>query len=172
MSESMDRRSFLKSAAGGTMVLVSAPALAFSQGTPSAHGCKIFTVAQATLVEAIAEQIVPADEYPGGKDAGVVFYIDGILAGPFGRSYRERYEQGLRLVDELSQRLFHGDFVSLDNEQQVAVLKTMESGDDTPNQAREFFSLILQHTMEGYYGDPEHGGNRDNASWKMIGFEG
>ena len=35
--------------------------------------------------------------------------------------------------------------------------------------SKDFFTLILGHTMQGYYGDPRHGGNRGRASWKMLG---
>jgi hypothetical protein len=29
--------------------------------------------------------------------------------------------------------------------------------------------MVIDHTMQGFYGSPEHGGNRDEASWKMLG---
>ena len=35
-----------------------------------------------------------------------------------------------------------------------------------------FFGLMLQNTMEGFFGDPVYGGNKDMASWKMLGFPG
>jgi len=28
---------------------------------------------------------------------------------------------------------------------------------------------VVSHTMQGYYGDPRHGGNRDAVSWTMLG---
>ena len=37
---------------------------------------------------------------------------------------------------------------------------------------KEFFELMLQNTMEGFFADPLYGGNRGMASWKMIGFPG
>ncbi len=37
---------------------------------------------------------------------------------------------------------------------------------------KQFFELILQNTMEGFFADPLYGGNRNMASWKMIGFPG
>jgi gluconate 2-dehydrogenase gamma chain len=163
----MDRRRFLKSAAGGTVVLAYLPALGGTTEKSVAPGCKFFTVAQAALVGAMAEQIVPPDEYPGAKDSGVVFYIDGILSGRFGYFYRDRYEQGLKLVDSASH-----NFSSLEGTQQIAILRALQSGEAAGSEGREFFALIRQHTMEGYYGDPEHGGNHEGASWKMIGFEG
>ena len=38
--------------------------------------------------------------------------------------------------------------------------------------AQEFFNLLLNLTMEGFFSDPIYGGNRGKASWKMIGFPG
>jgi gluconate 2-dehydrogenase gamma chain len=34
--------------------------------------------------------------------------------------------------------------------------------------ARPFFEMVLAHTMQGFYGSPRHGGNRDYASWRML----
>ena len=38
--------------------------------------------------------------------------------------------------------------------------------------AKAFFALLLQNTLEGYFADPIYGGNRDMAAWRMIGFPG
>jgi gluconate 2-dehydrogenase gamma chain len=169
----MDRRRFLKSvAAGGTVAFGSLPAFGVSTEKSLAAGCKFLTPPQAALVEAIAEQIVPSDEFPGGKKAGVLFYMDRVLAGHFGHFYREQYERGLNMVEDASRQMFGHSFVSVQSDQQISILKALESGEAAGQPGREFFARILQHTMEGYYGDPEHGGNRNGASWKMIGFEG
>ena len=34
-----------------------------------------------------------------------------------------------------------------------------------------FFEMVRNHTLEGYYGSPRHGGNRDEVSWKMLGLD-
>jgi gluconate 2-dehydrogenase gamma chain len=170
VSEPIDRRSFIKSAAGSTVALASLRG--FGASADHVAGCKFFNAGQAAIVIAIAEQIVPHDDSPGAQQAGVLFYIDGLLSGKFGRFYRERYESGLRLVHELSQKQFHRGFASLASDQQLSILQTLESETGAGTEGQRFFSIVLQHTMEGYYGDPEHGGNRGNASWKMIGFEG
>jgi gluconate 2-dehydrogenase gamma chain len=41
--------------------------------------------------------------------------------------------------------------------------------EDIENRSRVFFDLILAHTLQGFYGDPRHGGNRNMASWRMLG---
>jgi gluconate 2-dehydrogenase gamma chain len=37
---------------------------------------------------------------------------------------------------------------------------------------KKFFELILKDTQKGFLADPIYGGNKDMASWKMIGFPG
>ena len=171
MSNEMDRRDFLK-AAGGTVAIASLPARGAAVQGALASGCKFFTVAQAAMIESIAEHMIPADESPGGKAAGVVFYVDGVLAGPFGKFYRTSYEEGLVMIDAISQKQFGDKFVSVGSDHQAAILQTLQSGHSRRESRHEFFGLLWRHIMEGYYGDPSHGGNRDGASWKMIGFEG
>ncbi len=170
----MNRRRFLKSVAVTGVATGSVwPASANEEVTQStvAPGCRVLTVEQARLVDALAEQIVPADDFPGAKEEGAVAFIDRILAGPYGRSYKERYEQGLRLVDEVSRKRFVKRFVLLTGDEQIAILKAFESREDA-GPGKAFFQLLWEHVMESYYGDPKHGGNRGEASWKMINFAG
>ena len=44
---------------------------------------------------------------------------------------------------------------------------TLEGAD-----AQDFFKLILKDTQNGFLADPIYGGNKNMASWKMIGFPG
>jgi gluconate 2-dehydrogenase gamma chain len=38
--------------------------------------------------------------------------------------------------------------------------------------AKAFFQRLLAITMEGFFSDPIYGGNRNKASWRMLGFPG
>ena len=29
--------------------------------------------------------------------------------------------------------------------------------------------MVIAHTMQGFYGDARHNGNRDAVSWRMLG---
>ena len=66
------------------------------------------------------------------------------------------------------------DLRSLDMRRALDAIKGLEDGslklDGTDSQA--FFKLILTDTQTGFLADPIYGGNRDLASWKMIGFPG
>ncbi len=37
---------------------------------------------------------------------------------------------------------------------------------------RNFFAVVYEHTLEGTFGDPLYGGNRDAVGWKLVGFPG
>jgi gluconate 2-dehydrogenase gamma chain len=137
-----------------------------ARAAQTAAGRKIFSTHQARTVDAIAEQIIPKDDQPGAAEAGVLYYIDRALAGDL-RRHRGRYNEGLLLVDRTSRAQHGKDFIDLPGESQTAILRALESGGGL---GAEFFQLIRLHTMEGFYGDPRYGGNKNSVSWKMLGF--
>jgi gluconate 2-dehydrogenase gamma chain len=123
---------------------------------------RFFTVEEAQTVDAICEQLIPADRDAGAKQAGVVNYIDIQLTRPFKR-YQRVYRQGIASVDAASRAKFSKTFVELSGGQQAEVLTGIERN------SKAFFELILLHSRQGFYGDPRHGGNRGRVSWKMLG---
>ena len=114
---------------------------------------QVFSAEEARIVEALCDQIVPADEAPGAKAAGVLYYIDQQLAGALKR-FQPRYRAGLPGFASLP---------GLGFDQQTAFLQALRG------EAASFFNLVVDHAMQGFYGSPVHGGNRDEASWKMLG---
>jgi gluconate 2-dehydrogenase gamma chain len=127
---------------------------------------------EARLLEAICERIIPADQDPGAAWAGVVTFIDRQLLGPY-RRLRKTYRLGLAGTDGTSRAMFGKPFVALTTQQQDSVLQTMDKGQARGDywkqiSAKSFFALVVSHTMQGFYGDPRHGGNRERVSWKML----
>jgi gluconate 2-dehydrogenase gamma chain len=148
-SRSLDRRRFLAlSAAGATAC------------SRAGRGLRFFTEEEAATAAAIADQIIPPDEHPGAAAAGAVDFLDRQLKGHY-RFLQAAYRQGLAEIDEAARARFGRRFAELAFDQQRALLAEREQ---TP-----FFRLIVDHTMQGFYGDPRHGGNRDFASWRMLG---
>ncbi len=132
-----------------------------------------FTPEQAAMVEAITEQIIPADEDPGAKWAGVVHYIDLALAGEFAK-FRPGYEAGLARVAALTKEVSPKAFAELDFATQTKILEKLENDgglEEHGVSGREFFQLVRRQTLEGFFGDPKYGGNRDFVGWKMLKFE-
>ena len=121
---------------------------------------------------AICEQIIPSDEDPGATDANVINFIDKQLVGPYTR-YRQTYRNGLADTQETSVRIYGIPFEKLSWQQQTSVLTAMENGKVpqgiwTEPDSRTFFETIVDHTMQGFYGSPRHGGNRNYLSYRML----
>lgn len=82
---------------------------------------------------------------------------------------REVYLQGIAELDRLARgplSLLPGDFSALPVVAQIAILETQ----DLQNTA--FFATLFQHTMEGVYGHPAYGGNRNRIAWDSHCHEG
>lgn len=115
---------------------------------------EFFTPAEARTVEAIAAQIIPADDLPGAREAGVVYFIDRAMKiePP---EVHELYRTGLAGLTA---------FASLDSKAQISALEKIEQ--------TEFFQAVRRHTVMGFLANPEYGGNRGRVGWKLIGFPG
>ena len=125
-----------------------------------------FTVldpAAARDVEAIAAQILPSDDGPGAREAGVIYFIDRALA-TFDSDKREAYRKGLVEFQQARAKIFPDStsIAALTSERQIALLRSLET---TP-----FFDLLRTHTVLGFLGNPSYGGNRNHVGWDHIGF--
>jgi gluconate 2-dehydrogenase gamma chain len=130
------------------------------------------TIRQARFVDAIAGRILPTTDTPGAIEAGAVFYIDRALTGPYPH-LRSRYTRGLRALNQYARWKFGKFFEKLSGEQQDSVLSDLESGRITElRKGEEFFALLRTHVLEGVFGEPSYGGNRDLIGWKLVGFPG
>ena len=156
------------------------------------------TPSEAAFLSAAYDTIIPADRLsPSGTDCGLVNYIDRQLAGAWGngaRLYRngpfvqgkpeqgyqlpltprELFAAGIKAANQWTRKTYGRDFDRLAPAEREAALKTMESGkaEFTDISGKQFFEALLQSAMEGFFADPIYGGNRDMASWRMIGYPG
>jgi gluconate 2-dehydrogenase gamma chain len=150
------------------------------------------------FVEAALARLIPADELgPGAKEAGVAVFIDRELAGGFGtmeRCYRrgpwlegapeqgdqspltprEAYRAAIGEIDGECRNRFGKRFAELAPADQDDVLRGLDEGTVAlPTvKASFFFTLLWSNAREGFFADPLHGGNRDKAGWKLVGFPG
>jgi len=152
----LTRRQFVASGAlGGAVIAIGC--------APGKQGnWEFLSEDQARTLAAICDQIVPADDFPSASQAGVLNYIDRQLVRHF-RNHQDDYRNGLEQVQAMSRKRFGQDLELLSQPQQLAIVSELSEQD------RTFFELVRDHTMEGYYGSPRHGGNRDAVSWRMLG---
>ena len=164
----INRRRFLKTSAGSVAAL---PVLSLFASTP----WRFLSAAEAELMDALCEQIIPGDQDPGAHDAWVVRFIDKQLTGKYQR-HREEYRNGFVGVNQTSMAMFGRPFVELTFDNQTEVMRALESGKAAGEawkkySSSSFFNLLRSHTMQGYYGNPRHGGNREYASYRMLGLD-
>ena len=165
MPKRYSRRHFVKAIAVGASA---APFLSVFATTP----WRFFNPEEAELTDAMCEQIVPGDDAPGAHDLLVVRFIDKQLVGTLSR-FQSEYRTGLIGVDQTSQSMHRKRFIDLSFEQQTEIMKALESskapGDGWKNQsASGFFNLLRNHAIQGFYGSPRHGGNRNYGSYRML----
>jgi gluconate 2-dehydrogenase gamma chain len=161
-------------------------------------GYQFFTSDEAAFVDAAVARLIPNDELgPGAKEAGVTVFIDRQLAGPFGKAetwymqgpwgtgeatqgYQTRltpaqlYRAAIKAIDEHLKQANGKIFAQISPDEQDKVLGDLDNDKIklTNVSGKAFFELLLQNTIEGFFSDPIHGGNRDMAGWKLIGFPG
>lgn len=181
----MRRREFIELSAhtlGGLVAygLAGTPLVASAREGKVKVPLRFFTQQEARVIVAACERIFPGDESgPGATQAGVVVYIDRQLAGPYGtdayrytkppfvesapghgyqgrESPRQTYRAG---IARLGAR-----FVALDAAGQDERLASIEKS--------HFFQLLRQHTIEGMFCDPMHGGNAGLIGWRSLGYPG
>ncbi|HEX5238171.1 MAG TPA: gluconate 2-dehydrogenase subunit 3 family protein [Sphingomicrobium sp.] len=153
--------------------------------------------AEAAFIEAAVARLIPNDQTgPGAIEAGVPRFIDRQLAGPYGagdhfylqppfprgqptqgwqmEAPAQVYRAAIAAVDRWASAAYGRAFVALDASTQDRALKALEDGKANLGEtdAKAFFALLLQNTIEGYFADPIYGGNRDMGAWHMIGFPG
>jgi gluconate 2-dehydrogenase gamma chain len=147
------------------------PALAASQASKEPYKPLFFSPEQFRLVEHLAEMIIPADETPGAKQAGVAEFIDFMLANrvsvsaPYdaqstedllrqGSEAQEQFITGLAWINAHSKLEFGHTFLDCTAEQQNNLLEELAykaKFKPTTREGREFFQLLRDYTVVGYY---------------------
>jgi len=85
------------------------------------------------------------------------------------------YRAGIEATNAYCRKTYGKPFDRLDAKQREEVLVGLSGGKITFENgppARVFWGTVYQTVMEGMFADPIHGGNRDKAGWKLIGFPG
>jgi len=158
---------------------VSSAAVSMSPaGRPAAEGggdeLLFFNPGQAATVDSLVSQIIPSEDgSPGAHEARVTRYIDRGLAG-FMRDLQGTYRSGLLALQELAAGVCPTGFADADEDTQrevvtrLSTLAVEEPGDFVG----QFFRIVREHTIQGFFGDPAYGGNEGLVGWRLVGFPG
>lgn len=155
------RRGFLCASAYGTVAVCLA-----CHGGGDAPALLVLTADEYATAAAACERILPRDQDPGAIDLGVPAFIDRALAGDQAR-WSNRFRAGLAALDREARRRAGKPYALASATTQNNLLDDWQDG--SPDQA-EMVRMLMTLTLEGAFGDPSHGGNRDARGWQLIGF--
>jgi gluconate 2-dehydrogenase gamma chain len=130
-----------------------------------------FTPQQFRMVEHLAEMIIPADDTPGAKDAGVAEFIDFMVANrvpisarrdvrstedalQMGSEAQARFLAGLEWMNARSKSESGHEFMDCAPDQQKSLLEELAykaKFTPTTESGRAFFRLMRDYTVVGYY---------------------
>jgi hypothetical protein len=142
--EGHSRRDLIRIAAGAVVV-----APAFGQEA-APH---FFTPAEFQMLDELTEIIIPTDSHsPGAKAAKVAVYTDKSLAEAFESEPRQKFREGLKLVDDVSRQLNHKTFLESSPKERVAVVAHMAQNEKNPKKpVEQFFTQLKASTAFAYY---------------------
>jgi hypothetical protein len=123
-----------------------------AQIKPATYKPLFFSAAEYADIDRLSDIIIPADDTPGAHEAGVAEFIDFMVSHD--PSVQYKFRTGLTWLNAHAEELYGKRFAQLAPEQQVAMLEPLafkakyRAGEED---GREFFSLIREYTVNGYY---------------------
>jgi gluconate 2-dehydrogenase gamma chain len=159
---------------------------------------QVLTQQEVAFFTAAADTIIPKDELsPSGSECGIPVFIDRQLASAWGggdRMYRagpfvkgtpeqgyqlpltpnQFFVAGVQAANAWCEKTYGKSFDRLEQAKREEALTAMQKGTAEFDglDSKQFFTALVTINMEGFFSDPIYGGNRNKASWRMIGFPG
>lgn len=141
---------------------------------------RVLDAKQWATLEAACERLYPGDGLSAGssasagssvgaRDAKVINFIDAQLTQPPVTSFTPLLQLGAMQLDRLA-RKEGKPYAQLTPPRQDALLLRVQRGRLGRYSGQRFVRILLALTLEGLFGDPIYGGNRDGVGWKSIGF--
>lgn len=138
---------------------------------PGPYKPLFFSPEQYQMVEHIGEMIIPEDDTPGAKQAGVAEFIDFMVANrvpvstsrevrstddaiEIGKAAQVSFVLGLDWINARSNSEFGRGFMDCTAEQQSSLLEELAYKDKykaTTESGRAFFQFMRDYTVVGYY---------------------
>ena len=157
-----------------------------------------FNASEWAFVVAATARLIPSDgDGPGAYEARVPVLIDRQLTTSYGLGAdwymqgphipnadpalgfqtplnpKQIYRQGIAAINTWCETAHGKSFDQLELVQQDEVLTGVQQGSiNLGAQLRDFFTVLLGNTKEGYFADPKYGGNHNMLAWSYIGFPG
>jgi len=125
---------------------------AVAQIRPAVYRPLFFTVPEYALLDCLTDIIIPRDASPGAREAGVSEFIDLMVSRD--PELQRDFRRGLEWLEAHSRATHAKLFLKLTAEQQIALLEPLaykvksRKGEE---RGREFFALLREYTVMGFY---------------------
>jgi gluconate 2-dehydrogenase gamma chain len=116
---------------------------------PPIYQPQFFSPSEYRLLDQLSELIIPRDDTPGAHDAGVVEFIDHMVAHD--PDIQFRFRRGLALIDAFALETHSKEFMSLTADQQEPILRKLATPNQFELEGPAFFELLRSYTVMGYY---------------------
>src|SRR5262245_42863421 len=146
------RREIIKLAAGAVIIPPTFQAKTQAR-KPRPNPQLFFTREEFAMVDELSELILPTDEHSGGaRAAKVAEYIDKSLAEAWEEEAKQKWREGLKLIDQISNEMNNQSFMQASPEQRVALLERIAQNEANPQKPEEkFFALLKSRVAYTYY---------------------
>lgn len=136
---------------------------------PAHYQPQFFTPAEYSLVELLADIIIPSDSTPGAKEAGVAEFIDFMVAHTADDKYP--FRMGLAWLNARSEQIKSKPFLELSPDEQSSLLTPLALKDKArpaDGDGRRFFLLMRNYTVTGFYTSEIGYKSLDNPALKFY----
>ncbi len=129
---------------------------------------------QRRALAAIADTIFPPGsendpDEPGGAALDAHIYVIRALEGPYAH-HLAGYVAAIEALDRAAGEHGGASFAGLGEADRTALLEALSKGEI--GDSATFFPTLRGQILEGVWGDPSHGGNRNKGGWKLVGYPG
>ena len=137
---------------------------------PAVYTPQFFTASEFAVITRLTELIIPSDETPGAREAGVSEFIDFMVAHD--PQQQPRLRAGLQWLDARSRAQYSHPFPELAEAEQIALLEPLayearhQKGDEA---GQDFFREIRELTAMGFYSSEIGYRELDNPSLRYYG---
>ena len=130
---------------------------------------------QLDTLRALLDRLIPEDEFPGALAAGTDKFIIKLLTHDCAAE-APKIAQSLTQLDAEAIACHDHPFVTLPIAAQDTLISALEHNRTATVwpvtfPAGVFINRLIDLAAEGFYADPQNGGNRDGTSWRMIGYD-
>ncbi len=172
-----DRRTLLSAAAAAALVAgcTKAPSAAPPPPAPSPPPPSKDKAVEAfvPVLVAMADRLLPKDAWgPGAADADVGTFFRVIFADQRLATIHPLLKRGCSFLMRVAKAESKKAFAALDDAARDDIIRRLVDNAMRPDgfSGPTFVRIVMALTLEGFLGDPRHGGNKGGIGWKTVGF--